>query len=99
MSNTIDFGIDLGTTNSAIAKFVRGKVEVFRNPAGWKDTCPSLVGFRKDRILIGEKAIPFQEKDPQNVATQFKRKMGTTENVHIKSLGESKTPIFAFSAS
>ena len=30
MENTINFGIDLGTTNSAIAKFVKGEVVVFK---------------------------------------------------------------------
>jgi hypothetical protein len=32
MENTINFGIDLGTTNSAIAKFVKGEVIIFSNP-------------------------------------------------------------------
>lgn len=29
MDNTINYGIDLGTTNSAIAKFVKGEVIIF----------------------------------------------------------------------
>ena len=32
MDKMINFGIDLGTTNSVIAKFVKGKIEVFRRP-------------------------------------------------------------------
>ena len=32
MEKMINIGIDLGTTNSAIAKFVKGEVEVFKNP-------------------------------------------------------------------
>ena len=32
MENTINFGIDLGTTNSAIAKFIKGEVIIFSNP-------------------------------------------------------------------
>jgi molecular chaperone DnaK len=32
MEKMINYGIDLGTTNSAIAKFVKGEVEVFKNP-------------------------------------------------------------------
>lgn len=43
----INFGIDLGTTNSAIAKFEKGQVVVFRNPIGQKDTLPSVVAFQK----------------------------------------------------
>ena len=40
----IDFGIDLGTTNSLVAKFNKGVVEVFKNPIGFKESLPSVVG-------------------------------------------------------
>ncbi len=93
MSNMINFGIDLGTTNSLIAKFTKGTVEVFRNPIGFKETLPSVVGFRNDRILVGQSAQTYGEKDPMSVKSQFKRKMGTTESFRIKALGQSKTPI------
>lgn len=93
MENVINFGIDLGTTNSAIAKFIKGEIKVFKNPNGWKDTLPSVVGFRKDKILVGEQAKTYLEKDPKNVLFAFKRKMGTTESFKIKSINESKTPI------
>ncbi len=93
MENVINYGIDLGTTNSAIAKFIKGDIKVFKNPNGWKDTLPSVVGFRKDKILVGEQAKIYLEKDPKNVLFAFKRKMGTTESFKIKSTKESKTPI------
>jgi molecular chaperone DnaK len=93
MSEMINFGIDLGTTNSLIAKFTKGIVEVFKNPNGDKETLPSVVGFRNDRILLGDQARTFAEKDPKSVVGQFKRKMGTTETLKIKALGQSKTPI------
>ena len=93
MSKMINFGIDLGTTNSLIAKFDRGQVEVFKNPNGFKETLPSIVGFRNDRILIGDQARKFAEKDPKNVASRFKRKMGTTEAARIQSVNGSKTPV------
>jgi molecular chaperone DnaK len=89
----INFGIDLGTTNSLMARFNRGEVEIFKNPNGFKETLPSIVGFRNDRILVGEQARTFAEKDPKSVVSQFKRKMGTTETFKIKSTGQSKTPI------
>ncbi len=38
MSDMINFGIDLGTTNSLVAWFNKGTVEVFRNPNGFKET-------------------------------------------------------------
>jgi len=93
MNNMINFGIDLGTTNSLIAKFNKGTVEVFKNPNGFKETLPSIVGFRNDRILVGDAARTYMEKDHMSVASRFKRKMGTTETFKIKSLGQSKTPI------
>jgi len=93
MNNMINFGIDLGTTNSLIAKFDKGTVEVFKNPNGFKETLSSIVGFRNDRILVGEQARTYMEKDHKSVVSRFKRKMGTTESFKIKSLGQSKTPI------
>ena len=93
MNNMINFGIDLGTTNSLIAKYNKGTVEVFRNPNRFKETLPSVVGFRNDRILVGEQAKAYMLKDHRSVVSRFKRKMGTTESFKIKSLGQSKTPI------
>jgi molecular chaperone DnaK len=90
---TINFGIDLGTTNSLIARFVKGQVEIFKNPNGFKETLPSVVAYRKDRMIVGEKAREYQEKDPANVVGRFKRKMGTTEGFKIKSLGQMRTPV------
>lgn len=92
-TKTINFGIDLGTTNSVIAKFDQGQVEVFKNPSGHKETLPSVVGFRKERILVGDKAREFLLTDPKSVVATFKRKMGTTESFAIESLGQSKTPV------
>lgn len=93
MTKMVNFGIDLGTTNSLIAKFEKGQVEVFKNPNGFKETLPSVVGFRNDRILIGDQARTYAEKDPKSVASSFKRKMGTTETIKIQSIKESKTPV------
>lgn len=89
----INFGIDLGTTNSAIAKFSNGNVEIFRNPITLKQTLPSVVAFRKNRIQVGDKAREYLQRDPKNVVAAFKRKMGTTEKYEIASLGTSKSPI------
>ncbi len=94
MENTINYGIDLGTTNSAIAKFIKGEVIIFSNPQDFgRNTLPSVVAYRKDRIIVGNKAKEFLEKDPYNVVGVFKRKMGTSESFKIKSINESKTPI------
>jgi molecular chaperone DnaK len=93
MSNTINIGIDLGTTNSAIANFDKGEVRIFKDPSTWKDTIPSAVSYQKDRIIIGEKAKKRFEKDPKNTFALFKRKMGTNETFKVDVLNNSKTPI------
>jgi molecular chaperone DnaK len=93
MANMINYGIDLGTSNSLIARFVKGEVEVFKNPNGFKETLPSVVGFRNDRVLIGDQARTYLQRDPKSVVSRFKRKMGTSETFKIKTLGTSKTPI------
>ena len=93
MSTTINYGIDLGTTNSLIAKCEHGVVEVFKNPVGLKETLPSVVGFRKERILVGDKAREYIEKDPANVFAGFKRKMGTSESFFVPGISDFKTPV------
>lgn len=94
MENAINFGIDLGTTNSAIAKFIKGEITIFSNPQDYgRNTLPSVVSFRKDKIIVGNKAKEFLERDPKSVFGVFKRKMGTAESFKITSINESKTPI------
>lgn len=94
MENTINYGIDLGTTNSAIAKFIKGEIIIFSNPQDMGSrTLPSIVGYKKDKILVGKQARVFAEREPENVKSVFKRKMGTSESFPVKSLKQSKTPI------
>jgi molecular chaperone DnaK len=90
---TINFGIDLGTTNSLIAKYTSAGVEVFKNPIGFRDTLPSCVAFRGDRIIIGDKAREWLLKDPLNVFAGFKRKMGTSETYYSPQNNNFFSPI------
>lgn len=89
----INFGIDLGTTNSAIAKYENGKVTIYKNPVGFKDTIPSVVSFRKGRIQIGDKAREHMLTNSENVFSSFKRKMGSDESYFVKDLDKNCTPI------
>ena len=91
--NFVNFGIDLGTTNSLIARFEAGAVQVFKNPVGHKETLPSVVAFRGDRMIIGDKAKEYISKDPGNVFSAFKRKMGTNENFLVPSTASMISPI------
>ena len=89
----INYGIDLGTTNSGIACYENGIVTIFKNPVGLKDTIPSVVSFRKGRIQVGDKAREWLTSDAENVVASFKRKMGSSETFYIPNIDENKTPV------
>ena len=89
----INYGIDLGTTRSAIAAFDKGQVVIYKNPSSLKDTLASVVAFRKGKIIVGEKAREFLLKDPQRVIGSFKRKMGTSESWNVPGQEQALTPI------
>lgn len=80
----IDYGIDLGTTNSAISRMENGEATIKKLPH--KDTMASCVAFNKKGILVGDKAHAAyrSEKEAalskdikQNAFIEFKRTMGT----------------------
>ena len=75
---TIDFGIDLGTTNSSVAVTNGTSVRVFRNADGWEYT-PSAVWEDKSKALrVGRMAKERLESDPGNAHCEFKLQMGVT---------------------
>ncbi|MFV2022539.1 Hsp70 family protein [Micromonospora sp. LOL_023] len=80
MRDTIDFGIDLGTTNSAIAVVEQdGSVAVIKNNDGW-DITPSAVWIPKPGVVhVGRKARDRVENDPDNAAAEFKLEMGLAD--------------------
>jgi molecular chaperone DnaK len=74
MSKTI--GIDLGTTNSAMAVLEGGEPTVIPNAEGGRTT-PSVVAFTKDgQRLVGAPAKRQQVTNPQNTIFSIKRFMG-----------------------
>lgn len=89
----INFGIDLGTTNSGIGKFQAGKVNIYKNPVGFRDILPSVIAYRNGRILVGDKARELTTAQPENVFSSFKRKMGSDHTYWVPSLTEHKTAI------
>ena len=56
MSKPPAIGIDLGTTNSCVAVFQNGRVDIIPNTEGSKTT-PSVVAFRNEDIVVGEPAV------------------------------------------
>ena len=93
MSKTINYGIDLGTTNSAIAVYHEGEVTIFKNPTTLKETIASVIAFKGDRKIIGEKALELLSKNPNNVFGTFKRKMGTSDKYLLESEGRFLSPV------
>ena len=69
-------GIDLGTTNSAMAVLEGGEPTIIVNAEGDRTT-PSVVGFRDggDRI-VGKAAKNQAVTNPQNTVFSIKRFMG-----------------------
>jgi molecular chaperone DnaK len=74
MAKTI--GIDLGTTNSAMAVIEAGEPTVIPNAEGGRTT-PSVVAFTNDgQRLVGAPAKRQQVTNPQNTIFSIKRFMG-----------------------
>ncbi|MEJ3747867.1 Hsp70 family protein [Actinomycetes bacterium KLBMP 9797] len=71
------FGIDLGTTSSAIAVVEEdGTVAVIKNNDG-RDVTPSAVWIPKPGVIhVGRRAQERVEGDPENAAAEFKLEMG-----------------------
>jgi molecular chaperone DnaK len=79
MQTTIDYGIDLGTTNSAIARQRGAQPELYRGPDG-KTWLPSAVAVDGQGLLhVGSLALAQVDAHPASVAIEFKRLMGTAE--------------------
>src|SRR2546427_10363312 len=69
-------GIDLGTTNSAVAVLEGGEPTVVPNAEGQRIT-PSVVGFSKTgEILVGEVAKRQAITNPDRTVRSIKREMG-----------------------
>ena len=86
MSKTI--GIDLGTTNSCVCVYEGGEAKVIANPEGSRTT-PSVVAFKNGETIVGIKAKNQMITNP-DVVYSIKRKMGTSEKVHVN--GKDYTP-------
>lgn len=52
MRQKIDFGIDLGTTNSAIARMEDGESVIIKSDDNQMDTTVSCVAFNKKQTVL-----------------------------------------------
>ncbi|RLB71518.1 MAG: hypothetical protein DRH07_06410 [Deltaproteobacteria bacterium] len=92
----IDYGIDLGTTNSAIARMDEGENRIIKSDDGQSDTTPSCVAFnKKQTCFIGLKAFNRVSDESAKAFNQFSRsgKYKKEKNAYIefkRSMGSDK---------
>ena len=82
-------GIDLGTTNSAVAVLEGNEAKIIANPEGNRTT-PSVVAFKNGEIQVGEVAKRQAVTNP-NTISSIKRHMGEA-GYKVEIEGKSYTP-------
>lgn len=73
---TIDYGIDLGTTNSAIAVMNGKSPQVFRNNEGFEYTPSAVSVDSRGSLRVGRRAKERLDDDSENAFAEFKLQMG-----------------------
>ena len=98
----IDYGIDLGTTNSAICRMEKGE-PVIKKTDTLKDTLPSCVSITKKKsVKVGDSAYNDMKSDKRratkswhaassNTYLEFKRTMGTDQRYHSSHMERDYT--------
>jgi molecular chaperone DnaK len=92
-TETINFGIDLGTTNSVISVLRGGQLETIKN--GLSEITPSLVYIdRNGTARPGDAALNKLLHPPSanDVKAEFKRVMGQRVKLNFEAAGKSLTP-------
>ncbi len=91
---TIDFGIDLGTSNSSVAVFSGERVEIIRNNEN-NELTPSVVRYLPNgTVQVGQAAYQYLRMPDAAGSTlaRFKRSMGQQEPYLVESTGAEVTP-------
>lgn len=89
---TIDYGIDLGTTNSSIAVLTDTFAEVVLNKDGSLMT-PSAIWYdKRGKLYVGKDAKSRHLDDEENAAVEFKLRMGQDWRKPFKRSGNSMLP-------
>lgn len=85
-------GIDLGTTNSAIASYDGEGVSLYKSPEQ-HDVTPSAIFLdRRGNKFVGARAYNNAARNPDNAAVLFKRMMGTSTPIRLKAVDKTMTP-------
>src|SRR5437763_16923341 len=76
-------GIDLGTTNSAVAFMSDDGPRLIPNAVG-ETLTPSVVGLdEEEKLLVGQQAREFRVTTPGRCASLFKRRMGSDQPIQL----------------
>ncbi|MDA6069207.1 Hsp70 family protein [Flavobacterium sp. AC] len=87
MRTKIDYGIDLGTTNSAIARIENGKPTIKKSDM-MMDTMPSCITYNiKKDILIGQSALGKLKTDRTNALKHFRKEKSNTYIEFKRTIG------------
>lgn len=89
---TVDFGIDLGTTNSAIALLKGTEVEIIKNNEGNEYTPSAVFVDKNNALIVGSRAKERLDIDPNNAFAEFKLQMGTDEKYVFARNGRTMKP-------
>ena len=85
-------GIDLGTTNSALAVFDGDSVSMIPNASG-ETLTPSVVRIDARGVeTVGRRAKNSLESDPTATRAEWKRLMGTAERLRFEAAGRAHLP-------
>jgi molecular chaperone DnaK len=85
-------GIDLGTTNSAIVGNKSSELKVYKTADG-ADTLPSVIYIdKRGHRLYGKRAYDQALLSPENVASGFKRLMGTSSKIDLQAANLNMSP-------
>ena len=91
-TNTIDYGIDLGTTTSSIAKFEEGVTQIIPNVKDNSNFIDSAVYIQKKNdtefLFVGQKAKNNVVRHPDDAYAEFKLRMGDKEPYVFKESGK-----------
>ena len=85
-------GIDLGTTNSAIASYDGNETRIWKSPEQ-NDVTPSAILIdRRGNKYVGKRAYDSAPHNPDNAAMLFKRVIGTSTPIDFPKAGLTMTP-------
>lgn len=85
-------GIDLGTSNSAIAAYDGRAVSIITGSRG-EALLPSVVRLdARGNVSVGRRAQRFLESDPANTRAEFKRLMGSAEALSFAAANRTLLP-------